>query len=172
MVETEPPSPFHGSQVHTLISMFVKKVGLSKQAATQLHHLTRFHDIGKLGVPPSILHKPDQLTEAEYTIIKQHSLIGYKIARLHPRLQPIGELILTHHEWWNGHGYPLGLRGKEIPWECRVLSIVDAYDAMVSNRPYRKSMPPQAAKLELARCAGSQFDPDLVDQFIHSIRHT
>jgi len=83
-----------------------------------------------------------------------------------PDLAPIADLILKHHEWWNGEGYPLGLKGKEIPLECRILAIADAYDAMISNRPYRRAMPHSEAAMELMRCAGNQFDPHLVDQFV------
>lgn len=166
----EAPSVFHGSQVHMLISRFADRVGLPRQAAARLHHFARFHDIGKVGIPPNILNKPGRLTETEYAIMKQHSLIGYKIAQLNPLLRPIGELILTHHEWWNGQGYPLGLKGKAIAWECRMLSVVDAFDAMTSNRQYRKAISPEAAKRELVRCAGSQFDPELVERFLHSVR--
>ncbi len=166
----ETPSAFHGSQVHRLLSRFANEVGLPRQTSAHLHHFARFHDIGKVGIPSNILNKQGQLTEAEYTVMKQHSLIGYKIAQLNPLLRPIGELILTHHEWWNGHGYPLGLKGKEIAWECRILSIVDAFDAMTSNRPYRKAISPEAAKQELIRCTGSQFDPELVEQFLYSVR--
>ena len=98
--------------------------------------------------------------------MKSHSEIGCRIAYASADLLPIANLILKHHEWWNGKGYPLGLRGETIPLECRILSIVDAFDAMTSDRPYRKAMPRAAAIKELRRHVGTQFDPDLVEKFI------
>jgi HD-GYP domain-containing protein (c-di-GMP phosphodiesterase class II) len=98
--------------------------------------------------------------------MKRHSEIGHRIAQSVPDLSPIADRILKHHEWWNGEGYPLGLKGEEIPLECRILSIADAYDAMTSDRPYRKAMTHEDALLELYRFKGSQFDPVLVDRFI------
>ena len=99
-----------------------------------------FHDIGKVGIPDRILFKPGRLTDEEYKEMKRHSEIGHRIAQSAPDLQPIADYILRHHEWWNGGGYPLGLSGENIPLECRILAIADAYDAMTSDRPYRKAM--------------------------------
>jgi len=98
--------------------------------------------------------------------MQHHSEIGQKIARSALLLEPIADHILKHHEWWNGGGYPLGLKEEEIPLECRILSITDAYDAMTHDRPYRKALSHEAAVAELKRGEGSQFDPNLVDLFI------
>jgi len=95
--------------------------------------------------------------------------IGHRIAFTPPDLVPIAGLILKHHEWWNGKGYPLGLNGHDIPLECRLLAIVDAYDAMTNDRPYRKAMAHDEALTELHRCAGIQFDPDLTAAFIKQV---
>lgn len=92
--------------------------------------------------------------------------IGHRIAQSAPDLSPIADWILKHHEWWDGRGYPLGLRGKTIPIECRILAIADAYDSMTNDRPYRKAMSCQEAAAELKRCAGTQFDPDMVQVFL------
>jgi HD-GYP domain-containing protein (c-di-GMP phosphodiesterase class II) len=144
--------------------------GLPESAIPDLRLLGRFHDIGKVGIPDSILFKPGRLTEEEYEVMKRHAEIGYRIARASAELAPIADWILKHQEWWNGQGYPLGIKGEEIPLACRILSIVDAYDAMTNDRPYRKAMSDEAAIAELKRCAGTQFDPVLVDEFIHILK--
>ena len=101
--------------------------------------------------------------------MKQHSEIGYRIASSIPDLLPIAEWILYHHEWWNGRGYPNGLRELEIPLECRILTIADAFDAMTNNRPYHQAISRKQALMELERCSGTQFDPELVRFFIKGI---
>ncbi|SCM78620.1 conserved hypothetical protein [uncultured Sporomusa sp.] len=98
--------------------------------------------------------------------MQQHCEIGYRIAQAVPELMPIAELILRHHEWWNGGGYPLKLQGEEIPIECRILALADAYDAMTNDRPYHKAMSYEEALQELRRNAGKQFDPVLTELFI------
>jgi len=108
----------------------------------------------------------------EYIEMKRHSEIGYIIAMSPPDLGPIAEFILKHHEWWNGQGYPLGLKGEEIPLECRILAVADAYDAMTSDRPYRSSLSQSKALAELKRCAGVQFDPKLVDKFVDLLKES
>ncbi len=152
----------------------IEKYSLALAAALQfapnrlndLRLFARFHDIGKVGVPDSLLLKPEPLSPEEYTEMKKHSEIGYRIARAASDLQPVAELILKHHEWWDGGGYPLGLKGEDIPLECRILAIADAYDAMTSNRPYREAMAIKDALGELKKCAGTQFDPHLIEVFI------
>ncbi|MTV51008.1 diguanylate cyclase [Heliobacillus mobilis] len=139
---------------------------LDENKITDLWLLGKFHDIGKVGIPDSILLKPGPLTPEERKEMNRHAEIGHRIAQSIPELLPIADLILKHHEWWNGNGYPLGLKGEEIPIEDRILAIVDAYDAMTSDRPYRKAMTKDAAILELTLNSGVQFDPKLVTDFI------
>ena len=101
--------------------------------------------------------------------MKRHCEIGYRIAQSSPDLAPIADLILKHHEWWNGKGYPLGLKEEEIPLGCSLLAIADAYESMTSLRPYRKPMSHRDAIKELKKCAGTQFNPELVDKFIRAM---
>ncbi|NLT20622.1 MAG: HD domain-containing protein, partial [Syntrophomonadaceae bacterium] len=131
-----------------------------------LQLLAQFHDIGKVGVPDRILFKEDRLTPEEYLEMQRHSEIGQRIALAAPELSSLAGLILKHHEWWNGKGYPLGLAGEDIPLECRILALADAYDAMTNDRPYRKAMSHEEAKAEIIRCSGTQFEPRLATLFL------
>jgi len=128
--------------------------------------LAQFHDIGKVGISDKLLFKPGILTERERLEMQRHSEIGYRIAQSIPFLSNISDLILKHHERWDGSGYPLGIKGEDIPLECRVLAIVDAFDAMTNDRPYRKAMSVKEALEEIARNAGTQFDPVLAEKFL------
>ena len=123
-----------------LVSMAVF-IGLPESTTSDLSLLARFHDIGKVGISDSILFKKDPLTSEEWTEMKRHCEIGYRIALSASDLIPIADWILKHHEWWNGQGYPLGIKGEEIPIECRLLAIAEAYEALTSVRPYRSEFP-------------------------------
>jgi ribonuclease P protein subunit RPR2 len=120
------------------------------------------HDAGKVGVPEMILNKPGPLTAAEWRIMRTHPIIGYQLISGIPFLHAAAELVRYHHETYDGTGYPEGLRGDEIPLVARVFAVVDAFDAMTTDRPYRKAMPVDQAVAELQRMAGSQFDPEVV----------
>ena len=156
----------HSQRMGDLAVALAEQIGLANNSKNDLRLLAQFHDLGKIGVPDQILLKPGPLTAEERKEMERHSEIGHRIAMVVPEFLPVADLILKHHEWWNGTGYPLGLQGDSIPVENRILSIVDAYDAMTSDRPYRAAMTQGAAIEELCRCRGSQFDPVLVDQFI------
>ncbi len=160
----------HGSRLQNIIASFAVAAGLPTSATADIQLFAEFHDVGKIGIADHILHKSGPLTAEEREQIQRHCEIGYRIAQSSNDLLPIADWILKHHEWWNGGGYPLGLAGAQIPLECRLLAIADAYDAMTSDRPYRKAMTHEAAIDELRRCAGSQFDPGLVNLFIQTIR--
>ncbi len=155
----------HMSRLRGLIASFVSEIDIPRHLRKDLLLFAQFHDIGKVGIPDSILFKPAELTPGEYTEIKRHCEIGYRIAQSSADLAPIADLILKHHEWWNGKGYPLGLKEEEIPFGCRILAIADAYESMTSVRPYRKPMSHRVAMEELKKCAGTQFNPELVDKF-------
>ncbi len=141
-------------------------IGLSQPILNRIALLAKFHDIGKVGIPDAILKKPASLTEEEFNVMKTHTQIGERIANESGEMKEIAPFILKHHERYDGKGYPLGLAGEDIPIECRILSIVDAFDAMTNNRPYRKALSLEEAKNELLACRGTQFDPELVDIFI------
>lgn len=160
----------HVERVQNLVVEMGNKLCFGERQMTDLKLLAQFHDIGKVGIPDSILFKTGGLTDNEMTVMKRHSEIGFRIANSAPDLVPIADWILKHHECWDGSGYPLGIRGLDIPLKCRILHIVDAYDAMTSDRPYRKAMTNKEAIEELKRNSGKQFDPDLVPLFIEIIK--
>lgn len=155
----------HTNRLCELAASLATKIGYPQEKQTDLLLLAQFHDVGKVGLSDELLFKPGRVTEEEFNEIKLHSEIGHRIALSTPELVPIADWILKHHEWWNGHGYPLGLKEEEIPLECRILAIIDAYDAMTSDRPYRKAKSHPEAMIELEKGAGTQFDPSLVVQF-------
>ncbi len=159
----------HADRLKDQVESLAKAIGLSERPISDLRLLAQFHDIGKVGIPDSILFKNSSLIKEEFFEMQRHCEIGFRIAQSAPDLVPIADWILKHHERWDGKGYPLGLQGNEIPLECRILAIADAYDAMVSDRPYRKAMSRADALKEINRCAGSQFDPILADKFINII---
>ena len=159
----------HVDRLQNLVVRLAGAVGLPEHRINDLRLLALFHDIGKVGVSDRILLKPGPLTPEERAEMQRHCEVGHRIAQSIPDLPPIASWILKHHEWWNGKGYPLGLKGEEIPLECRILAIADAYDAMTHDRPYRKAMTREEALAELKRCAGTQFDSDLVEKFVQII---
>ncbi|MBO8129044.1 MAG: GAF domain-containing protein [Peptococcaceae bacterium] len=159
----------HGERLVLAATIFGQAVGLSANDLEHLELLTLLHDIGKIAVPGDILFKAGPLTESERKEMQRHCEAGYHIALASPELAPIADLILHHHERWDGSGYPAGLAGEDIPLACRVLAILDAYDAMINDRPYRKAMPSSQAVAELHRSAGTQFDPDLVTIFTSQV---
>jgi len=155
----------HADRLQNMVSSLAKVVGLSSRKIEDLCLLAQFHDIGKVGISKNILMKEEALTTEEEIEIRRHCEIGQRIALSAPDLTPIADWILKHQEWWDGTGYPLGIAGEDIPLECRILAIADAYDVMTNDRPYRKAMEPRLAIAELKRCAGTQFDPVLVAKF-------
>jgi diguanylate cyclase (GGDEF)-like protein/PAS domain S-box-containing protein len=159
----------HADRIYNLMVKLSLAMGYPEYKLNKLWLLAQFHDIGKVGVPDKILFKTKPLEMDEISEIKRHCEIGYRIARSSQDLEPVSELILRHHEWWNGKGYPLGLQGEQIPLECRILAIADAYDVMTTDRPYRSSMESGEALKEIMRFAGRQFDPYLVDKFVEVI---
>ncbi len=124
---------------------------------------------GKVAIPDEILSKPGPLDESEWEFMKRHTIIGERIISRRRRSRPLARLVRSTHEHYDGGGYPDGLAGDEIPLISRIVAVCDAYDAMISNRPYRDARDPQAAIAELLRCSGTQFDPEVVEAFIGAL---
>ena len=160
---------YHGDRLVRLITEFARVLDMSDAKINQLQTLAQVHDVGKIGIPDSILLKPSKLTDEEWKMMKTHPEKGYRITSNSPELAMISEFVLKHHEYFDGTGYPLGITGNEIPIESRILLICDAYDAMTSERPYRKAMSKDQAIQELISNKGKQFDPELVDYFIEKV---
>ncbi|MHB8126229.1 MAG: diguanylate cyclase domain-containing protein [Desulfitobacteriaceae bacterium] len=148
-----------------LVALLGKASGLSERNLVELDLLVKFHDIGNVSIPDHILFNQESLLPGELIEIQRHCEIGYRIALSVPELVPIADWILKHHECWNGKGYPLGLKGIDIPPECRILAICDGYIAMTSNLPSRKVLSHQDALLELKSLAGTYYDPELIEKF-------
>jgi diguanylate cyclase (GGDEF)-like protein len=146
-----------------------KSVKLASSQLDELSLLSSLHDIGKVAISETILLKEEKLTEKEWTVIKRHPEIGYNIAQASPQIVHIAKYILACHENWDGSGYPQGLSGEAIPIVSRIMFIADAYDVMTNKRTYKKAMSKEDAIKELKRCAGTQFDPALVEKFIKNI---
>jgi response regulator RpfG family c-di-GMP phosphodiesterase len=164
-----PETGCHSQRVieHTL--MVGEVFGVQGEALQDIEYGAALHDVGKIGIPDAVLLKPGSLTESEWVVMKTHCEIGYRMLRGFDFLRGALPIVLHHHERWNGAGYPDGLRGREIPLGARIFGVADAYDAMTSDRPYRRAMGHEAAVAELRRGAGSQFDPDVVDAFLSNV---
>lgn len=162
----------HATRLKELSAKVGSLMGLYDNEMDELLLLAVLHDIGKIAIPDYILGKKDNLTDEEWKIMQSHCEIGYRIAVASPELASIAGLILSHHERWDGSGYPQGLKGDEIPLLSRIIAIVDAYDAMTNDRPYHRAISHNEALAELIRCRGKQFDPYIVDKVIEVLVET
>lgn len=143
-----------------------QELGLDARTLQSLEVAALLHDIGKVGIPDVILRKPSELSPQEYALIKKHPEYGWAVLRGLPGFESAALDILHHHESVDGSGYPAGLRNSEIPIVSRIVCVIDAYDAMVSSRPYRKGLPFEEAARRLIACSGSQFDPLVIQSFL------
>ena len=141
-------------------------LGFTEERMHRLRLFAEFQDIGKIIIPENVLQKNGSLSDDERAVLHRHPETGFHLARMTVELAPAADWILKHHEWWDGAGYPLGLKGKEIPLEARIIHIVNAYDTMTYGRPYRQAITAAAAVEELQRLAGIKFDPELVPRFV------
>ena len=169
MYEKSHETQEHAERITYLSKELGRRLKLSLQGLDELELVATLHDIGKVGIDDRILNKSGKLSEEEWVEMKKHSEIGYRIAMSSPDLVPIAEYILCHHERWDGKGYPQGIRGEEIPLLSRIVTIIDAFDAMTEDRPYRKAMTADEAAAEIRNNAGTQFDPRLAKLFLEKI---
>lgn len=159
----------HGDRMSLMAKKLGRILNLPYRDIDALELASTLHDIGKISVDLSILKKHDKLTEEEWDEIKKHPEVGYRIAQAVPELHSIAEIILSHHERWDGSGYPRGLTGEEIPLLARIISLVDSYDAMTDNRGYATVLNKQEAINEISKGAGSQYDPKITELFINEV---
>ena len=162
----EKSTAHHSTRVRDLSVIMAREMGLSQTEIEDLARGALLHDIGKICIPDAILLKPGALTPEEREIMKTHPEVGYRLLRASAYLEHVAELVYTHHEHYDGSGYPRGLKGEAIMIGARIFAVIDAYDAMRSNRVYRKAMPVEAALTEIKRNRGTQFDPQVVDAFL------
>ena len=161
----DPYARGHASRVTVFAQAMARRIGLDKERLSVLRLGALLHDVGKLTVPPAVLLKTGPLTEVEFIQVQRHPAAGVRMLRSLGAPREILPSVLHHHERWDGTGYPRGRAGERIPLEARILAVADSFDAMTSTRPYRAPRQASDALDELRRCAGTQFDPDLVGVF-------
>jgi len=164
----DPYTHNHSRNVSQYSRLIAREMGLSEQEMEILERAAILHDIGKIAIPESILNKPERLTREEFEIMKTHPLCGVRIVENIKEMQPILPGMKYHHERYDGKGYPDGLKGEEIPLMARILAVADTYDAITSDRPYRKGPGHEFAVFEISRCSGTQFAPEVVEAFLRS----
>ena len=153
----------HSLRVSDMAERICRFVGLPDEQTEIIHMAAHVHDIGKISVPDSILVKPGPLDEKEWSKIRRHPRAGADILRKHAGLNEIADIVLHHHERWDGKGYPDGLKGCDIPLGSRIIAICDSIDAMTSERPYRETLSHEACREEIRRNRGLMYDPKIVD---------
>ncbi len=162
----DPYTKGHSKNVATLASLLAEKMGLSDEMIRKTYWAALVHDIGKIVIPSTILNKEGKLTIEEFEIIKKHPVYGHDFLSTSSELRELAKYVYHHHERWDGKGYPSGLSGEDIPLISRIISVVDAWDAMRSDRPYRRGLSTEIAKKEIVEHSGIQFDPNIVKVFI------
>jgi diguanylate cyclase (GGDEF)-like protein/putative nucleotidyltransferase with HDIG domain len=168
LAERHPDLDGHSCDVALLAETTAKRLGLEPDEVEAIRQAAQLHDIGKVAIPEAILHKPGSLDEDEWVFMRRHSEIGERIIAEAPALSRVAAMVRASHERWDGSGYPDGMRGDDIPLGARVVAVCDAFDAMITERPYSAAISPDDAERELRACAGSQFDPAVVDAFCAS----
>ena len=161
----------HAMRMSHLAHQLGEKVGVTNSKLNKLSLVATLHDIGKTIIPEKVLTKPGDLTDEEWQMMQEHPEKGYKIASASEEFAVVAEEILSHHERWDGGGYPRGLEEEEIPFLARIISIIDAYDVMTNGRPYKEPMSKEEALQEIEDCAGSQFDPHLAEEFVEMMEN-
>lgn len=164
-----PETFHHAKRVARMAVLLAQRLGLSPEAVTDVERGALLHDIGKVAMPDSIIHKPGPLSEPEIAVVWSHPQVGHDIVSVVPALQSVAEIILASHERYDGQGYPRRLAGPTIPIGARITSVADVFDVLTSPRTYREPVSSEQACAELARCAGSQFDPDVVREWVRLV---
>jgi len=164
--EKDPYTKGHSNNVRLYAKALADKLGFSEKKIERLEYAALLHDIGKIAISQEILDKPGPLTKKELEIVRQHPIIGERIISNVDFFKDIAPLVRHHHERWDGQGYPDGLRGEEIPFGARLLAVVDSFDAMTSNRPYRNALPLEQVLEIIEKNKGKQFDPDIAQAFL------
>ncbi len=172
VAEREPELRDHTADVAELAIAVGRRLGLESEALDEVARGAELHDIGKIAVPDVVLHKAGPLDEAEWRIMREHTVIGERILAAHPAMEPVARIVRSSHERWDGSGYPDALVGDAIPIGARIVAVCDSYDAMVSSRPYSGAASADEAMAELRRCAGAQFDPAVVEAFAAERPHS
>ncbi|MFW5988287.1 MAG: HD domain-containing phosphohydrolase [bacterium] len=160
----------HAMRMTALSQKLGEKIGVTNFQLERLSLLAQLHDIGKTAISEEILTKPGELTQKEWETIKTHPERGFKIAASTPEFASVAEEIMAHHEHWDGTGYPNGLKGEEIPYLARIISIIDSYDVMRHDRPYSEAISKEKALKEIKDCGGSHFDPELAEKFVEMMK--
>ncbi|WP_244091460.1 HD domain-containing phosphohydrolase [Anaerostipes hadrus] len=156
----------HSHRVAEYSVLIARELGWNEKELSNLKNAAHLHDIGKIAIPDTILNKPSKLSEEEFSIIKEHTIIGANILKNISLIDHVQEIVRNHHERYDGNGYPDGLKGKEIPLHARIVAVADSYDAMSSQRIYRNQLPPEKIIQELENNKGTQFDPEITDIFL------
>ena len=169
LFEKSKRESIHSNRVSGICHAIASKMGLDENTVNRLGIAGLVHDIGKIGIDESILNKPGSLSADERKEIERHPEAGWRILSSTGEFSELAQSVLTHHEKWDGTGYPNGLKGEAIPIEARIIAVADAYDAMTGERSYKSKISPKAAMAVLKRCAGTQFDPAVVDAFVNRI---
>jgi putative nucleotidyltransferase with HDIG domain len=167
--EKNPREEAHSKRVGELCRRIGAALHMSDTDVSTLNLVGFLHDIGKIAIEEGILNKPGKLTEQEFDVVKQHPEIGCRIIRSSYEIAEVAEAILSHHEKWDGSGYPKGLKGEEIPKFARIICIADSFDAMTSARTYRDIWSSDIAAVEIMRCAGRQYDPEIARVFVEDV---
>lgn len=160
----------HAMRMVTMAKETARMLGCSEEEVHLVRLAALLHDIGKVGIPHEILHKPGPLTDDEWSVMRRHPKIGRQIlAQAGGKFELLSHIVVAHHERWDGKGYPYGLKEESIPLGARILTVADSFDAMTSDRPYRKALSIAHARAELQRCSGNQYDPRVVAAFLHML---
>ena len=164
----DPTIGSHLDRVTRFACEIGRMVGLTEARLTDLFYATPLHDVGKIGIPIDLLNKPGALTTSEMDIIKRHTVIGHRMlaGSSWPVIHSAAEIALSHHECWDGRGYPYGLAGEKIPLEARIVAVADVYDALISRRAYKPAWDEDRVMTEMVQMRGIKFDPEILDLFV------